>query len=862
MKRKSIVFPPPNITGSLHMGHGFQQTLMDIFARYHLRLGSEVLWQPGTDHAGIASQVLLEKKLLKENKSCSSIGREMTRSMIFDNHKEASSRIRYQMQRLGLSVDWSQERFTMDQDFQEAVQTCFIKLYDDGLIFRSKRMIHWDTVLGTALSNAEVINKEVEGHMYVLRYFFVDSEAHNHSFLSVCTTRPETLFGDTAIAVHPDDERYKNIVGSKVYVPIINREIPIITSDVVDVTKGTGCLKITPGHDFNDYKVALKHNLDIIELLDDRGIFINKELLGMSVLEGRSHTLTMLVDHGHLLDILQHKHFVPTGDRSGSVLEPKLTTQWFIDSRPMFAKIDHYVREGKISIFPKNWKKDFLKILDGDLEPWCISRQIYWGHKIPVWYDEDQNVYVGKSEEAIREKYNLKSDITQDKDVLDTWFSSALWPIVTLGWPKKDISPHYPHSIVITGFDILFFWVFRMLMFGIHFTGDVPFENVMLTGLIRDRSGNKMSKSKGNVIDFLDIIDGIELDQLLEKRLADISDIRVRDNIIKETSKDFPEGIKEYGADALRFALAQGAVPSIDINFDFCRLRTAEYLINKIKNSSRFIVLMSEKYPPISGQASALHSWISDSFNKTRHSIDQHVGNYRFDLVASDLYDFICNDFCGWYIELLKAQIKVSDIQENRVLAHEMISVFLDILVLFEPIMPFLANSLQLQFPDFTAHYPKFREVEHPSEEIDFIKKIISEIRSFRAENKIWKECPLTVESIDDINLEIVRKYDFLIKHMAKINDISFDPDKSFNKKFCLQEVTFSIPISQDIEKTKKLFTSLSKEKDFLMARLANEEFLIKAPKEIINTNKIRLSEIEQQMKKAEEELTEAENFD
>jgi valyl-tRNA synthetase len=664
-----IVIPPPNVTGTLHLGHAFQYTLMDTLIRHQRMGGADTLWQTGTDHAGIATQMVVERQLEAKGEHRSQLSREQFVERVWEWKEQSGGTISAQMRRLGESVDWTRERFTMDPGLSRAVVEAFVRLHAEGLIYRGKRLVSWDPVLLTAVSDLEVEAEEEDGHLWHLSYPLEDGSGH----LIVATTRPETLFGDTAVAVNPEDERYRHLVGRRLRLPLTERLIPIIADDYVDVAFGSGCVKITPAHDFNDYEIGKRHNLAQINVFTpDAKINDNApaRFVGLDRYAARKRVVAELEQAGLVARIDRHRHIVPRGDRSGAVLEPYLTDQWYVKVEPLAAAAVTAVHDGRTRFVPENWSRTYFEWMK-NIHDWCISRQLWWGHRIPAWYDAAGTVYVGHDEADVRARHGLQAAVTltQDNDVLDTWFSSALWPFSTLGWPHQtpELTKFYPTDVLVTGFDIIFFWVARMMMMGLKFTGQVPFRDVYITGLILDECGEKMSKSKGNIIDPLDIVNGIGLDALLAKRTTGLMQPQMRPAIEKNTRKQFPNGIAAHGADALRFTLAALATPTREIRFDLARVEGYRKFCNKLWNAARFVMLVVEPatadgavetsvaedaaVPP---QFSMADRWIRSRFGRLLGELESAFKEYRFDFAANALYQFTWYEFCDWYVEFTK----------------------------------------------------------------------------------------------------------------------------------------------------------------------------------------------------------------
>uniref|UniRef100_UPI00262872BC valine--tRNA ligase n=1 Tax=Halothiobacillus sp. TaxID=1891311 RepID=UPI00262872BC len=815
-----IMLPPPNVTGRLHMGHAFQDTLMDMLTRVHRMQGDRTLWQPGTDHAGIATQMVVERQLEAEGKTRHDLGREAFTERVWQWKAESGGFITEQMKRLGASCDWSRERFTMDEGLSEAVREVFVRLYEDGLIYRGKRLVNWDPVLHTAVSDLEVISEEETGHLWHLRYPLTDGSGH----LIVATTRPETMLGDTAVAVHPEDERYQHLIGKTITLPLVGREIPIIADDYVDPAFGSGCVKITPAHDFNDYAVGQRHNLPKINVLTiDARIREQPEIIGgeeegalpahyagLDRYEARDRFIHDLKELDLLEKIDDHKLMVPRGDRSGAVIEPMLTDQWFVDltretqedGRPGgLAAITRpaldAVRGGDIKFVPENWSNTYYQWLE-NIQDWCISRQIWWGHRIPAWYDGFGNVYVGRNVTEVRKKYDLPDSkpLTQDNDVLDTWFSSALWPFSTLGWPQhtQELAQFYPTSVLVTGFDIIFFWVARMVMMGKYFMRDVPFREVYVHGLIRDAQGQKMSKSKGNVLDPIDLIDGIDLESLVAKRTAGLMQPKMAAKIEKDTRKEFPNGIPAFGTDALRFTFAALATTGRDIRFDLGRIEGYRNFCNKLWNASRFVMMQCEDQDTGLTDApvtlSDADEWIIGRLQQVEAQVARHFAEYRFDLAAQALYEFTWNEYCDWYLEFTKPALKADDEAAQRGTRRTLVRVLEALLRLLHPIIPFITETIwQRLAPMVLADvsstdsvmgrpYPLADERKintQAIESVEWLKNVILGVRRIRAEMDIAPSKSLDVLVTYDTVEEIARfeRFGALLNSVGRIGRVT-----------------------------------------------------------------------------------------
>ena len=648
-----IVIPPPNVTGTLHMGHALQDTIMDALTRYHRMQGRRTLWQPGTDHAGIATQMVVERLLEREGTSRHALGRERFVERVWQWKERSGHTIAQQLRRLGASLDWSRDRFTMDEGLSRAVTEVFVRLHDEGLIYRGKRLVNWDPVLQTALSDLEVLTTEERGKLWHLRYPLADSP---DTTLVVATTRPETMLGDTAVAVHPDDERYRHLVGREVALPLTERRIPIVADEYVDPEFGTGCVKITPAHDFNDYEVGQRHKLPQITVLDFNAALNDNAppaYRGLDRFEARKRIVADLEARGLLERIAEHTSMIPRGDRSGVVVEPLLTDQWYVRVKPLAEPAIAAVEDGRVKFVPENWSKTYFEWMH-NIQDWCISRQLWWGHRIPAWYDDAGNIYVGRDEAEVRRKHGLAPGVAlrQDEDVLDTWFSSALWPFSTLGWPDKtpELATFYPTNVLVTSFDIIFFWVARMLMMGLKFIGDVPFREVYIHALVRDHEGNKMSKSKGNILDPIDLIDGVDLNTLLKKRTDGLMQPHLQAGIEKATRKEFPNGIDAVGTDALRFTFASLATTGRDARFDLARAEGYHRFCNKLWNASAYVLSQLDGIDDGELELGIADRWIRSRLRSTVAAVHENFAVYRLDLIAQTLYDFAWHELCDWYL--------------------------------------------------------------------------------------------------------------------------------------------------------------------------------------------------------------------
>ncbi|MFP1873104.1 valine--tRNA ligase [Lonsdalea quercina] len=897
----SIMIPPPNVTGSLHMGHAFQQTIMDTLIRYQRMQGKNTLWQAGTDHAGIATQMVVERKIAaEEGKTRHDYGREAFIDKIWQWKEESGGTITRQMRRLGNSVDWERERFTMDKGLSDAVKEVFVRLYKEDLIYRGKRLVNWDPKLRTAISDLEVENRDVKGSMWHLRYPLADGAktAEGKDYLIVATTRPETVLGDTGVAVNPEDPRYKDLIGKDVILPLIGRRIPILADEHADMEKGTGCVKITPAHDFNDYEVGKRHALPMINILTFDGdireqaeVFdtngnasdvydgtIPEAFRGMERFAARKATVAAFDELGLLEEIKAHDLTVPYGDRGGVVIEPMLTDQWYVRTAPLAKQAVEAVEEGRIQFVPKQYENMYFSWMR-DIQDWCISRQLWWGHRIPAWYDANGNVYVGRDEAEVRRENHLAEDValTQDEDVLDTWFSSGLWTFSTLGWPEQtpELKAFHPSSVMVSGFDIIFFWIARMIMLTMHFIKDengqpqVPFNTVYMTGLIRDDEGQKMSKSKGNVIDPLDMVDGISLEALLEKRTGNMMQPQLAEKIRKRTEKQFPNGIEPHGTDALRFTLAALASTGRDINWDMKRLEGYRNFCNKLWNASRFVLMNTE------GQDCGMQDgervlsladrWILAEFNRTVKAYREALDSYRFDLAANILYEFTWNQFCDWYLELAKPVMNGGSEAELRGTRHTLVQVLEALLRLAHPIIPFItetiwqrvktlkgidADTIMLQpFPAFDVAL----EDSQALHDLEWIKQTIIAVRNIRAEMNIAPSKPLEM-LLRDSNAEAQRRVAenlSFIKTLARLESIDVLPagDKGpVSVAKLVDGAELLIPMAGLIDKANELdrlakeVAKIDGEISRIESKLANEGFVARAPEAVVAKEREKLT--------------------
>ena len=876
-----IMIPPPNVTGTLHMGHGFQNTLMDALIRQKRMSGFDVLWQVGVDHAGIATQMVVERQLEAEGTSREQIGRDAFEERVWQWKDKSGNKITQQLRRLGASVDWTREAFTMSDDLSLAVKEVFIKLHEQGLIYRGERLVNWDTVLKTALSDLEVSSEEEDGNLWHIDYRTTDGE-----LLTVATTRPETLLGDTALAVNPQDERYVHLIGKRAILPIVNREIPIIADDYVESEFGTGCVKITPAHDFNDFEIGKRHDLEIINILNLDGSLnenVPEKFQGLSIDAARELTLESLEDLKQLRKTEVYKVQIPRSERSNSILQPLLTKQWFVDVKKLSIEAIRVVEQNETEFIPKNWENTYFNWMN-EIQDWCISRQLWWGHRIPAWYDSKGEIYVGKTEEEIREKFDLGDQkLTQEEDVLDTWFSSALWTFSTLGWPKDNnlLHRYHPTSVLVTGFDIIFFWVARMIMMTTHFIGEVPFKKIFIHGLIKDSEGQKMSKSKGNTLDPLDIIDGIDLTSLIAKRTDGLMQPKMKARIEKQTKKEFPDGIKAYGTDALRLTFCSLASGGRDINFDIKRVEGYRNFCNKLWNASRYIQMNIENYGISETESeTVVDAWINYKFDQVLKDVNKAFEEYRLDLATKALHEFIWYEFCDWYIEFCKISLTQEHV-DRQAIVKSMVTLLEKILRLAHPIMPFVTEEIWGQFKKyhksesdslmispFPVNIAADTTAKSNFQDIEWTKEIITGIRNIRGELLIKPSTSINalVKGEDKTNKKRLEKLNVYISNLCNLSEISWKTDASDDlpsSVFALEDLKVMIPLEGLIDpKEEKLrldkkLDKLIKEKEMLGAKLSNDNFIKNAPENLVSSQQERFNVLTKELENLQSQMKE-----
>ena len=921
----SIALPPPNVTGSLHMGHGFNNAIMDTLTRYHRMLGENTLWQPGTDHAGIATQMVVERQLNAQGIKRHDLGREKFLEKIWEWKAESGGNITRQIRRLGSSVDWSRERFTMDDGLSNAVKEVFVRLYEDGLIYRGKRLVNWDTKLQTALSDLEVENHDEKGSLWHFRYYLTDKNAKTQdgkNYLVVATTRPETLLGDTAVAVNPEDARYQHLIGQTVTLPITGRIVPIVGDDkAVDMEFGTGCVKITPAHDFNDYETGKRHNLPMINIFDNSAHILPEmqiftdlqtkepqlettpiEYAGLERFAARKKMVEQSEAEGWLEEIKPHDLKVPKGDRSNTIVEPWLTDQWYVSIEKLAKPAIEAVEDGRTEFVPAQYKNMYMAWMR-DIQDWCISRQLWWGHRIPAWYDDEGNIYVGRDEAEVRQKYHLADSLAlrQDSDVLDTWFSSALWTFSTLDWTgelnfddySQALKTFHPTSVLVTGFDIIFFWVARMMMMTLYFIKDkdgnpqVPFKTVYVHGLVRDGQGQKMSKSKGNVLDPIDLIDGIDLETLVAKRTTGLMNPKDAQKIEKATRKEFADGIPAFGTDALRFTFTSLASTGRDINFDLKRIEGNRNFCNKIWNATRFVLMNC-----VDKEGNALNidktantelwelpeQWIMSRLNSTVKAIHEHMSQYRFDLVSQDIYEFIWNEYCDWYVELAKSSLNDESVSaERKAQIRYVLLNCLEVAMRFtHPIMPYITESIWQTIAPIidkkatdsimTAAFPTADDslislqTEH---DMTWLQALIGAIRNIRGEMKLGNavRLPVLLDNISDEETARLSRIENQFKSLAKVDTLTIvnagdgsDKELPLSSSSMVGQLKVLVPMKGLIDPTAELNRlakaqeKLTKQAESLRSKLSNESFVSKAPANVVESEKAKLAEMDSQL--------------
>jgi len=893
-----IMIPPPNVTGSLHMGHGFNNAVMDTLIRYHRMKGCNTLWQPGTDHAGIATQMVVERQLAAQNQTRHDLGREKFLEKVWEWKEQSGGTITQQIRRLGSSVDWSRERFTMDDGLSHAVKEAFVRLHEDGLIYRGKRLVNWDPKLHTAISDLEVISEEEKGSLWYLKYPVEGTK----EILIVATTRPETMLGDSAVAVHPEDERYKHLIGKQVKLPVTGRLVPVIADDYVDKDFGTGVVKITPAHDFNDYEMGKRHHLPLINIFT-RDAMINdnapEAYRSLDRFVARKKIVAQAETEGWLEKIDPHTLKVPRGDRSGVVIEPWLTDQWYVSAKPLAEAAIKVVEDGRVQFVPKQYENMYYAWMR-DIQDWCISRQLWWGHRIPAWYDDNGNVYVGRDENEVRSKHKLGDiKLTQDEDVLDTWFSSALWTFSTLGWPQQtpELKTFHPTDVLVTGFDIIFFWVARMIMMTTHFmkntdgTPQVPFKTVYVHGLVRDAQGQKMSKSKGNVLDPIDLIDGIDLESLVNKRTSGMMQPQLAEKIAKATRKEFPEGLNAYGTDALRFTFLSLASTGRDIKFDVGRIEGFRNFCNKIWNASRYVWISTAELD--CGQdgstdydLSLADRWIISRLQETERDLAKALDEYRFDHATQIIYDFFWNDYCDWYLEFTKPVLLDTHASPalQKATRRTLIRVLEVSLRLLHPMTPFITEEIWQRFKGLAGKegetlmlqpwpIPEMGKVDQVAiADIEWLKKVILAVRNIRGEMNISpsKQFPIYIRNGSAEDRQRLANTDSFLKKLANIEHIYWlntGEAAPMSATGLAGGMEILVPMAglinkeAEVARLNKEIERLTKEVVRLKGKLANEKFVSSAPAEVVGKEQAKLSEAEAALAKLRDQILSIHNL-
>ena len=883
-----IMIPPPNVTGTLHMGHAFQHTLMDTLTRFHRMEDRRVLWQPGTDHAGIATQMVVERQLNAEGRTRQDLGRDAFIERVWQWKRHSGDTIGRQMRRLGNSVDWSRERFTMDDGLSGAVTEVFVRLHEKGLVYRGKRLVNWDPVLHTALSDLEVVSEPEAGHLWHLRYPLADGSGH----VIVATTRPETMLGDTAVAVHPEDERYRHLVGREIELPLAGRRIPVIADAYVDPAFGSGCVKITPAHDFNDYEIGKRHGLPLVNLFTADAALNDAAppaYRGLDRFEARKRVLADLEAAGLLERVDAHTLPVPRGDRSGAILEPWLTDQWYVRIAPLAGPALRAVEDGRIRFVPDHWAKTYYQWMR-NIQDWCISRQLWWGHRIPAWYDAEGHAYVARTQddarEQARQRHGRDVPLRQDEDVLDTWFSSALWPFSTLGWPREtpELTAFYPTAVLVTGFDIIFFWVARMIMMGLEFMKEVPFREVCITGLIRDEHGEKMSKSKGNIIDPLDLIDGIDLDALLAKRATGLMQPQMKAAIEKATRRQFPQGIPAYGTDALRFTFASLATMGRDIRFDLGRIEGYRNFCNKLWNAARFVLMHTEAAAgELAGPCahSAADRWIRGRLGHAIAMVRENLAAYRFDLAAQAMYEFVWYEFCDWYLELVKPVLQSPDASgaSKRGARRTLVETLEATLRMLHPVMPFITEEIWQRVGPIAGctgatimveAYPRavdFPEDPESAGQVAALQAVVLGIRQIRGELDVpqSRATPVFVRTERAGDAEAIAALASTIVRVANLESVTMVASETDLPPCAIAIIdgrTVLAPfarlvddVAAEVARLEKRRVRAGQERDKASAKLANGSFIANAPPEVVAKERARIAGFEAQVAQLGEQL-------